>query len=142
MLEFNIRNQSISRIDNFSPAEKSKGYLVAKFNFITEEWEEAEKTAVFQSAKGLEPIDMVLSYDNKCIVPWEVIDSSGKVFVSVYGVIDGKRITTDKSEFKVNPTIYGGSATREPTPTVYEQLLDKLNNVDGGTFEDWNKSEV
>lgn len=139
MLEFNIRNQSINRIDNFSPAEKSRGYLMAKFHFLTEEWEEAEKTAVFQSVNGGSIIDMVLDVNNMCKVPWEVIDKSGKVNVSAYGVIDEVRITTDKAEFKVNPTLFGGSSTTEPTPTIYEQLLDKLTNIDGGTFADWNK---
>lgn len=139
MLEFNIRNQNINRIDNFAPAEKSVNYLAAQFNFLTEEWEEAEKTAVFQAVSGGQIVDMVLNCENMCQVPWEVVDKSGKVYVSVYGVIDGMRITTDKAEFKVNPTLFGGSATQEPTPTVYEQLLDKLTNIDGGTFADWNK---
>ena len=131
MLEFNIRNQSINRIDRFSPAEKSVNYLIAKFNFLTDEWNGADKTAVFQNKNGKNIIDMLLDND-MCVVPWEVVDKNGKVTVSVYGTVDGRRITTDTAEFKINPTIYGGSATQEPTPDIYQQILERINELEVG----------
>ena len=136
MLKFNIRNQSISRIDNFSPAEKSTNYLIAEFNFKTADWHNTEKTAVFENKTTKKKYDALLD-DNHCVVPWEVIDGKGCVGVAVYGVNGEYRITTDATEFKVNPTLYGGSGTQEPTPNVYEQILGKFNNIDGGTFDDW-----
>lgn len=142
MLKFNVRNQSISRIDNFSPAEKSNRYLIANFCFKTDDWIYTEKTAVFRNLESKKTVDMLIGSDGRCVVPWEVIDSSGNVEVSVYGIYeDGSKITTDIERFYVNPTIYGGSATQEPTPTIYEQLLYKINNVDGGNFTDWYKED-
>jgi hypothetical protein len=129
MLKFNVRNQSISRIDNFRPAEKSIKYLLAQFDFKTEDWKETVKTAVFRNTKTGKPYDAILD-ENTCVVPWEVLSESGVFEVSVYGVKeDGSRITTDIDSVNLNSTIYGGSATQEPSPTVYETLvlgIDKL----------------
>ena len=136
MLKFNVRGQNISRIDNFEPAEKSVNYLIAEFNFKTEDWLNTQKTAVFENKTTKQRYDALLD-EGHCVVPWEAIDRSGKVGVAVYGVNGAYRITTEATEFKVNPTLYGGSATQEPTPNVYEQILGKLNNIDGGTFKDW-----
>ena len=138
MLKFNIRNQTISRADTFRPAEKSIGYLLASFDFKTSDWHGYTKTAVFKNLSSDEIYDRILDEDI-CLVPWEAISTSGKCEVSVYGLKDGSRITTDKTEFCLNQTLYGGSATKEPTPTVYEQLLERVANIDGGTFEDWKE---
>lgn len=134
MLKFNVRNQSISRIDNFRPAEKSIKYLLAQFDFKTEDWKETVKTAVFQNKKDGKPYDAILDEDT-CVVPWEVLSESGVFEVSVYGIRDdGSRITTDIDVVNLNSTIYGGSATHEPSPNVYETLvlgIDKLENKVG-----------
>lgn len=60
MLKFNIRNQNISRIDNFRPAEKSINYLLASFNFMTKDWDGTVKTAVFQNMKTSQKYDVML----------------------------------------------------------------------------------
>lgn len=129
MLKFNVRNQSISRIDNFRPAEKSIKYLLAQFDFKTEDWKETVKTAVFRNKKTGKPYDAILD-GNMCVVPWEVLNESGAFEISVYGIKDdGSRITTDIDVVNLNSTIYGGSATQDPSPTVYETLvlgIDKL----------------
>ena len=139
MLKFNVRNQSISRIDNFRPAEKSIKYLLAQFDFKTDDWEDTVKTAVFCNTKTGKPYDAILD-GNMCVVPWEALRESGPCEVSVYGIkSDGSRITTDKDFFNLNSTIYGGSATQEPSPTVYEQILYNMKHIDGGTFEEWKE---
>lgn len=128
MLIFNVRNQSISRVDNFSPAEKSENYLEAVFNFKTSDWKNTTKTAVFENTKSKVIRDIILTND-KCLVPWEVLADKGTIKVSVYGVtLDGK-ITTDVAEFALNNTLYGGSAASEPTPDVYQQIIDMINDI-------------
>lgn len=127
MLEFNIRNQEISRIDNFSPAEKSVEYLIAKFNFKTEDWKEAIKRAIFRNVKSKVEKDAMLE-DDACIVPWEVLVGSGEIEVSVHGV--GKEtITTDVATFNLDRTLSGGSASEKPSPTVYEQMLKEMQET-------------
>lgn len=49
MVKFNVRHQTINRIDNFSAAEGSVNYLIAEFNFKTEDWDGAVKTAIFKN---------------------------------------------------------------------------------------------
>lgn len=144
MLEFNIRNQEISRIDNFSPAEKSVEYLIAKFNFKTEDWNEAIKRAIFRNVKSKVEKDAMIE-DDSCVVPWEVLEGSGDIEVSVHGVIGTEEITTDVAVFNLNRTLQGGSATQEPSPTVYEQMVEMVkdakevaqsvrNDADNGKF--------
>lgn len=128
MLEFNIRNQEISRIDNFSPAEKSVKYLKAKFNFKTEDWNGAIKRAIFRNVKSKVENDTMLE-DDSCVVPWEVLVESSDIEVSVHGVIGTENITTDVAVFNLDRTLSGGSATQEPSSTVYEQMLKKMQET-------------
>lgn len=138
MLKFNVRNQSLNRIDGFSPAQGSIDYLIAEFDFKTSDWSGAIKTAVFQNPSTKKEYDVILD-ENHCVVPWEAIADDGKCIVSVYGLTEKYRITTGIESFKLNPTLSGGSASQEPTPTVYEQLLEKISNISGGTFADWGE---
>ena len=128
MLEFNIRNQEISRIDNFSPAEKSVKYLIAKFNFKTEDWNDTVKRAIFRNVKSKVEKDTMLE-DDSCIVPWEVLVGSSDIEVSVHGVLDTEDITTNVAVFNLDRTLHGGSASQEPSPTVYEQMLKEMQET-------------
>lgn len=51
MLEFNIFNQTISRVDRFNPATDSVNYLTAKFNFLTDDWDGKVKKPCFVRAR-------------------------------------------------------------------------------------------
>ena len=75
-LNFRIVNQKINRIDDFQPVSQSKNYLMACFEFITED-NESYKAVIT---------------DGLCIVPSEAIANNGYIYVSVYG---GDRITTN-----------------------------------------------
>ena len=138
MLVFNVRYQTINRIDSFLPAEKSIHYLLARFDFKRTDWAGAIKTAVFQNPSDKKEYDAILD-DDCCVVPWEAISEDGKCKVSVYGLTEDYKITTGIEEFKINPTLHGGSASQEPTPSVYEQLLERLSHIDGGKFTDWSE---
>ena len=138
MLVFNVRHQEISRIDTFSPAEKSLNYLLAEFNFKTEDWKDTIKTAVFKNLKSKEVKDALLDNDH-CLVPWEILTESAEIEVSVYGIRDEYKISTNTARYKLEKTLHGGSATQEPTPDIYAQILGKMANTDGGTFEDWKE---
>lgn len=128
MLEFNVRNQSISRVDNMLYAEKSINYLEAKFNFLTEDWRDLTKSATFENKKGKIVKDAILNND-KCLVPWEVLEEKGKIEVSVYGVDINTKITTNIASFNLYDTISGGSATQDPTPDVYQQIIDMIEDI-------------
>lgn len=119
ILHFNVRNQKIERTDRFYVVAKSKNYLQAEFCFKTSDWEEAPlRTAVF-TKDGIS-YNVILKED-RCIVPWEVLQSEGLVRVSVFG---GNLITVSQASVTVNKSGYSeGAAPEEPTKEVYSQLV-------------------
>lgn len=141
-LFFEVENQTIIRTDNFKPAAKSKNYLYAHFDFLTEDWENKIVTAIFRHDDIVK--EVILDNENSCLVPWEVLENTGDVFVSCYS---GDLITVNKSRVQVYESGYDSdieSESEEPTPSIYIQLINKLeeiesnhNNIDGGLFTDW-----
>lgn len=131
---FNVRNQTISRVDRMRVMSKSHDYLMAHFDFVTNDWDGVSKVAIF--SKDGTSYKMTLDPNSEALVPWELLETTGTVEVSVYG---GDLITVNSATITVEESAYTDEATNEqpPTPDVWEQLLSKINNIDGGTFEEW-----
>lgn len=145
-LRFEVSNQFINRVDKEQPASDSKYYLYAHFNFLTDAWKNKIVTAVF--TKDEESYKMLVDIDGDCEVPHEVI-KEGDFYVSVFA---GELITTNKSRVYVEASGYVEDAENSelPTPNIYNQLTtafgelrdyvtDKVDNVDGGLFTDWEE---
>ncbi len=111
IIEFEVKNQTIKRLDENTVVAGSKNYLQAKFNFVTPEWETIEKTARFTKDSCTYNTQLA---DDMCYVPAEVL-KSGFVSVSVFG---GDLITTRPVSF-----------------LVYSGGLDEGVPVLGGTSE-------
>ena len=96
MLTFNIKNQTISRTDKFRPVSGSRNYLTAKFSF-SEDWTDTEKTALFCLMPDGEVFRSSIDATGMCEVPEAALDGSWPrtLTVSVVGIGDGKRITTN-----------------------------------------------
>jgi hypothetical protein len=125
-LVFYVRNQHIQRTDRFYPVKQSKNYLYATFQFGTKEWEGKIKSAIF-SGEGIDPITVILEYD-RCLIPWEVLECN-MFTVSVFA---GDLITVDTAEVRMYNTGYvEGKTPTEPTQTVYQQLIEKAEEVKG-----------
>ena len=136
MLEFNIKNQTISRVDRFNPATDSVDYLTAKFDFLTSDWDGVTKKALFRS--GTVSYEAAINSSGVCNVPWEVLVSpenkfsalSGgciKIFVSVLGTLGTIQIPTKECRVEIgasglNETLNGAA----PTPNIYEQFVDTV----------------
>ena len=144
MLEFNVTGQDIERTDKLEPVADSVDYLHARFTFSTSEWDGLTKTAIFTSPnKG--PYEKILDEDNTCVVPHEVLTCSSmrkkcgvplSFTVSVYGTKGTMRVTADEVGVGLKFSGFAEGKTPEPpTPTVYEQILEKLGeSSDGGAF--------
>lgn len=140
-LQFEIRNQCITRTDKFRPVEKSLNYLLASFSFRTGDWGNAPlKTAIFTNSE--KKSYKVIINDGICTVPWEALQKSGYMEVSVFA---GDRITTNSARVFIEPSGYVDDAENEndPTPEIYDQMMGEVNhikegNLDGGLFTDWN----
>ena len=124
ILLFNIDNQRIITANSRYVVADSREYLKAKFIF-TPDWDGCEKTAIFS---GTEKTYEVLLTGDECTVPHEVL--GGRFGVSVFGINGEMRITTDTAYITVHQSGFAeGETPSDPTPTVYEQLLGKINVV-------------
>lgn len=130
-LNFNLRHQAITLSNPGTiVATDSKNYLVANFNFISDDWE-YPLTAVFTSDVEKIPYTILVGQseeleENECLIPWEVLQSSGNVYVSVFC---GDLHTTNTVKFKVVKSGYTeGEIPPSPTPTIYEQILQALDS--------------
>lgn len=106
-------------------AEGTREYLKAEFSF-SEEWDGAVKTAFFRGANG-DTVPRLLEEDT-CTVPAEVLAAPGRVGVSVSGTRGDTVITTDIKSFTVPATLSGGTPS-DPEPTVWQQILDKVDET-------------
>lgn len=106
-------------------AEGTREYLRAEFDF-SEEWDGMTKTAFFRGADG-ENHPKLLE-DDTCIVPTEALAAPGRVGVSVSGTLGETVITTDIKSFSLPATLSGGTPS-DPEPTVWQQILDKVNET-------------
>lgn len=132
MIELNVKNQKLQRVDKFSPATDSVDYLTVKFNFLTNDWNGKAKVALFRVDTA---IYEAVVYNNSCLVPYEVLTATetsklniggakNRFYLSVYGTQDATRITTNEIKVELNLSGYGeGQTPATPTADVYEQLL-------------------
>ena len=124
ILLFTIDHQRIDTSNTRYVVTDSREYLRAKFIF-TPDWDGCEKTAIFS---GTEKAYEVLLTGDECTVPHEVL--GGRFGVSVFGINGDMRITTDTAYITAHQSGFAeGETPSDPTPTVYEQLLGKINVV-------------
>lgn len=119
-MQFEITNRRIKQItDGYLVGDNSD--YIAYFNFDSE-WNNVTKTARFEMDG--EYIDVILVND-QCNVPVEVL-SKGYLTVGVYS----SQMSTTPCEVYISPSIKeSGSKTITPTPDVYSQILDKIDNL-------------
>lgn len=123
LLIFNVDKQIITRTDSEKIVTDSMNYLYAQFSF-SDEWT-GEKTAVFKCQDGT--YNALLDEENKCLVPWEVLTDS-VFYVSVFC---GDLITANKVPIFTIPSGYDiGDESRTPTPDIYNQVIEKLNEIE------------
>lgn len=123
-IKFLIEGQRLKRAKNNYIVADSKNFISADFEF-SQEWTNLQKSAIFKNA---DTAYTVLLTDNECAVPYEV--TGADFCVSVFGVKDNMRITTDEIVIRVEETGYcEGETPSEPTQSVYEQILGKLSDA-------------
>lgn len=123
LLTFNVEKQIIMRTDTEKVVTNSMNYLYARFTF-SEEWT-GEKTAVFSAQK--KTYNALLDENNTCLVPWEAL--TGSIFT--VSVFCGDLITANKVIIYTIPSGYEvGDESRIPTPEIYTQVIEKLNEIE------------
>ena len=129
---FNLKYQEISRSDNNLIAASSKNYVTAKFVPMSFDWVKPI-TAIFG--------DYCVELDNnmECIVPWEVLENPGKVKVSAFC---GDLHTSNIVIIDVVESGYKqGETPQDPTPDLYHEITQKVNEAVNISQEALEKSE-
>lgn len=116
-----------------STVSDSIKYETVKFQF-PQKWQKYSKTAVFRNKDSI--LNIVLDSSNdlcvseeECYIPYEVLKTP-YFTVSVFGIFEDSRVTTEEAEIKVIPSGYGeGDAPSAPTPSEYEQLINLANQT-------------
>ena len=122
-LSFSVVDQVLNRLDSTTVVAKSKNFLTAKFEFNSV-WNDLVKTAQFSN--GVTVVNRVL-VDNKCVVPWEVLQNDGNVSITLFG---GDRLTTKTVRLKVEKCdLQDVTEPAEETPSAYDQLAELVATI-------------
>ena len=95
------------------------------------EWGGLKKTAVFRA--GDCTVSTLLDETETCIIPWEVFqDAKRTLYAGVYGTKNGNTVlpTIWASLGEIRQGCEPGESTQPPTPSVYEQILAEIGNLD------------
>ncbi len=97
---------------------------------FSEEWDGYAASAVFCTGEEAPVYEQVL-VSGVCTVPHEVLAAPGTLYIGVRGVGPAGQVRASTlTGVRVVPGAKAGdSATREPTPDVYQQILQQLEAV-------------
>ena len=128
MLRFQVDKFTITKLCDPSPASHNIDHLQAAFTF-TDEWTE-QPFAIF---KGSGKCIKQMIVDGVCMVPWEVLQNKGYVYVSCFA---GMRITSNVAQFYVDDSGYcQADNEHEPTPEVYDQIIAYFDSIKADVLE-------
>lgn len=123
VLNFTVDKQIIARTDNENVVRDSQNYLYVHFDFSAE-WIH-EKTAVF--AYKDEAYNVLLDENDECLVPWEILKHE---YFEV-SVFCGDLITANVVKvFAITSGYKLGESGRIPTPDVFTQIMEKLEEIE------------
>lgn len=91
-------------------------------------WNDFSKTATFFK-EGDKNIYETLFVDNYAVVPHEVLDTDGNIYIGVRGTNGTSIKTSTLLKYKVVKGTESGVESSEPTETIYQQLLNDYKNV-------------
>ena len=137
-MKFAVTGQRIELTEPVMLVAGTMNIYTAAFVFDSA-WDGYAKTAVF---RGGDVEREKLLTDDDCTVPWEVLTSGKYLRVGVYGTKDDIRlptIWTERTQY-INSGAGPTEEAAEPSPTLVEQLLTKVGNLDALKTED--KSSV
>ena len=99
-----------------------------EFTFCSK-WDGHTKTAVFYRRED-EVYHVLLDDNDSCVIPPEVLASPGKLYIGVFGVRDQvKRTSSLLSYFVEEGAITEATAVSDPTPDIYTQIINRLNDL-------------
>lgn len=92
-------------------------------------WKNYNRTAIFYNEKD-HVYYQELDFDNKCVIPKEVIAKEGYFYLGVFGSYNDSIVTSEIKKYKIyEGAITEGLETPEPNLDIWEQILADYGNV-------------
>ena len=128
MLRFEVNGQSLKWVDKGVIASGAVSYPVLLFELYGD-WTRGKNTAIFENSNGV--YHVLVNDDGSCSVPHEALTDSSFKLSLFNSNDDGRRITTNQLTLPVAYSGYkDGESPADPTPTIYEQILEALDEND------------
>lgn len=125
-MKYNVQDANITVIEDEVLVAGEVKIHYAEFTF-DDSWNEYDKIAVFKN--GAVSKEQLLDGD-KCEIPWEVLEKHGILMVGIFGMTSEKRRPTLWAPHKfVNAGTERGEESREPTPDIYQQLIEQIDTT-------------
>lgn len=96
-----------------------------------DKWDGFTKTATFYRDEEA-VFYSVMDEEDTCVVPWEVYYESGTFYIGVFGTKEGVRRTSTTVKYKVRNGAVDGLIPSDPTPDVYDQIIDMVADIETG----------
>lgn len=144
-LIFEVKNQTLKRLDSFKPATNSVDYLTATFTF-SEDWSGTTKTAKCRTENNA-VYTAIIDSKGVCLIPHEALaqDAEKKAFgkqsfyIWLEGVKGTEKITTEEKEIELSLTGEGDELNASnPSPDLFAQYVE---TVQAATSEAAEKAE-
>lgn len=98
------------------------------------------KSAVFHTAKHMTVYEALLT-NNECTIPHEVLAEPGTLFIGIRGIAsDGGAVKTSTLvKYTITQGAEAGESTAEPTPDMYQQYLQAMDEKLDPHLENYRK---
>lgn len=126
-LKCNVYENELKIEKKIKSVEGSLNYIELNFTF-DDSWDGLVKTLHAKNPADGQIYTVILE-DDKCLIPAEAVANSGTVYFALSGEKDGYRVTTTKSSFLNQDTIYGGTPSQPPTPSQYDQMIEIMRDT-------------
>ena len=130
MFKLSVNKVHMSVIQRETVTSGSVNVYLVQFDFDSA-WDGLERTAVFQS--GDDKVSVLLDSTNMCQIPWEVLENPRRTLeAGVYGTKNGNVVlpTMWAALGTIKEGVHPGESAQPPTPSVYEQILADIGNLD------------
>lgn len=116
--------QQLSFVKKPETVKGTRGYIVCRFSYVSDEWKSGKLRAMFKNSKLSDVYHCEIAADGTVVIPHEVLADQGTVSIAAVAEHeDGVRVTTNTVCFYNDNTIYGEKET-DPTPSEYMQVIN------------------
>ena len=130
-MKYKVNGAKISLIEDELLVAGAVGVHYVEFE-LDASWDGYDSViAVFKNKNADKEREQLLT-DRRCAIPWEVLASAGTLSVGIYALTADKvRPTLWAMGKSINEGVSSCEESAEPTPNVWQQLLDELKRIAG-----------